>query len=60
MYADPSFLLYSLSASMLLIGRNGEEAVGGVFVMLGWNLGIWLLSRNVYSRYRVKYDGAGI
>ena len=46
--------------SMLLIGRNGEEAVGGVFVMLGWNFGIWLLSRNVYSRYRVKYDGAGI
>ena len=46
--------------SMLLIGRNGEEAVGGVFIMLGWNFGIWLLSRNVYSRYRVKYDGAGI
>lgn len=46
--------------SMLLIGKNGEEAVSGVFIMIGWNLGIWILSRTVYEKYRVKYDGAGI
>ncbi len=46
--------------SMLLMGKNGEEAVRGVFIMLGWNLGIRLLEKIVYEKYRVKYDGAGI
>ena len=45
---------------MLLMGKNGEEAVRGVFIMLGWNLGIRLLEKIVYEKYRVKYDGAGI
>lgn len=46
--------------SMLLIGRNRDEAFVGVFIMLGWNLGIRFLTKSVYEDYRVKYDGAGI
>lgn len=46
--------------SMLLTGRNGEEAVRGVFLMAGWCIFMELVNRRTYQTYRLKYDGVGI
>jgi ABC-2 type transport system permease protein len=46
--------------SMLLIGRNGEEAITGVLVLGGWMVVLFFLNRFLYNRLRRKYDGVGI
>lgn len=46
--------------SMLLTGRCGEEAGGGILVLLFWCLVLGLLIRTTWKKYRVKYDGVGI
>ncbi|MEM1485849.1 ABC-2 family transporter protein [Oscillospiraceae bacterium PP1C4] len=46
--------------SMLLIGRNEDEAFFGVIVLSIWLLFFSLLNRFTYRKLRVIYDGVGI
>lgn len=46
--------------SMLLIGRNGGEAAGGLAIMAGWCILMEVINRKTYRNYRLKYDGVGI
>lgn len=46
--------------SMLLIGRNQEEALIGTMIMAIW-VGIFVvLNHLLFNRLRIKYDGVGI
>jgi len=46
--------------SMLLIGRNKEEALTGIAVLAAWLLLFTILNKYAYSKFRVMYDGVGI
>lgn len=46
--------------SMLLIGRNSDEAITGVLVLTGWCIFMKLVNRWTYQKYRIKFDAAGI
>lgn len=46
--------------SMLLIGRNQNEALTGVAVLSAWLLLFTVLNRFAYNKLRVIYDGVGI
>jgi ABC-type uncharacterized transport system, permease component len=46
--------------SMLLIGRCGEEALRGIILLLVWCIGLDVISRKTYQKYRLKFDGVGI
>ena len=46
--------------SMLLIGKNGNEAVMGIVTLSIWLMGMTLLNKYAYNRLRVVYDGVGI
>lgn len=46
--------------SMLLIGKNQEEALAGIIILAAWILFFALINRLFYNTMRVKYDGVGI
>lgn len=46
--------------SMLLIGKQQEEAVVGMIVLCMWCIAFAILNQVTYEHYRIKYDGAGI
>lgn len=46
--------------SMLLIGKNEEEAFIGIVTLAVWLLVFTLLNRFTYNKMRVIYDGVGI
>ena len=46
--------------SMLLTGRNGDEALQGLVVMSMWVLFFYRLNGTVYKRMRTLYEGVGI
>lgn len=46
--------------SMLLIGKQQEEAVAGIVVLSVWCIAFAILNQVTYEHYRIKYDGAGI
>lgn len=45
---------------MLLTGRCGEEALGGLLILLCWCVILQVLIVVTWKRYRTKYDGVGI
>lgn len=46
--------------SMLFIGKCGDEAITGLFVLSVWCIVFLVLNQAAYEHYRIKYDGAGI
>lgn len=46
--------------SMLLIGKQEDEAFTGIAVLAVWCLVFAILNQVTYEHYRIKYDGAGI
>ncbi len=46
--------------SMLLIGKCEEEAFRGVIILLAWCIGMEMINRKTYQKYRLKFDGVGI
>lgn len=44
----------------LLIGKNADMALTGIFVLAAWNVGLYLINRFAYEKLRTKYDGVGI
>lgn len=46
--------------SMLLIGKNANEATIGIFVLAAWLLAFTVINKLVYDKMRVVYDGVGI
>jgi len=46
--------------SMLLIGRNENEALTGIVVLASWLLLFTILNKYAYNKFRVIYDGVGI
>lgn len=46
--------------SMLLIGKNENEALTGIVTLAVWLLVFTLLNRFAYNKMRVIYDGVGI
>lgn len=46
--------------SMLLIGKNEEEAITGIITLAIWLLLLVLLNKITYKKMRVIYDGVGI
>ncbi len=46
--------------SMLLIGRNGSEAMFGIVIMAGWCVAFGMINKVTYETYRVKFDGVGL
>jgi ABC-2 type transport system permease protein len=54
------FYYISYLPSMLLLGRNGEEAGLGLGILAAWILFFLLVNRITYERLRIRYDGVGI
>lgn len=46
--------------AMLLTGRGGEEALAGLIMLTCWTGALLTLSRFMYHKLRVRYDGVGI
>ncbi len=46
--------------AMLLIGKNGHEAVSGIITLSVWLLVFVVLNKVMYEKMRVIYDGVGI
>ena len=46
--------------SMLVIGRNGNEAVSGLIILSVWALVFFIINDLLYKRLRVLFEGAGI
>jgi ABC-2 type transport system permease protein len=46
--------------SMLLIGKNENEAITGIVVLAAWLLAFSILNKLAYKKLRVVYDGVGI
>ena len=46
--------------SMLLIGKNQEEALTGVITLAVWMAFFIVINRLFYNTLRIKYDGVGI
>lgn len=46
--------------SMLLTGRCGEEAFGGIAILFLWCVILQMLITVTWKKYRIRYDGAGI
>jgi len=54
------FYYVSYLPSLLLMGRNGHEALQGGAVLIAWNLFFAALNAITWKRLKVKYDGVGI
>ena len=46
--------------SMLVIGRNGNEAVSGLIILSVWVLVFFIINDLLYKRLRILFEGAGI
>jgi ABC-2 type transport system permease protein len=46
--------------SMLLIDKNGSEAIAGIITLLLWFLFFTFLNKFSYNKLRIVYDGVGI
>jgi ABC-2 type transport system permease protein len=46
--------------SMLLIGKNQEQAVFGIILLSGWLLLLTMVNKLAYHKLRTIYDGVGI
>lgn len=46
--------------SMLLIGKNENEALTGIITLAIWLLAFTLLNKFTYDKFRIAYDGVGI
>jgi ABC-2 type transport system permease protein len=46
--------------SMLLIGKNSDEALLGITTLALWLIAFKVINRVTYNRLRVRYDGVGI
>lgn len=46
--------------SMLFTGRCRNEALPGIFILIGWCLALQLMTTVTWRNYRKKYDGVGI
>lgn len=46
--------------SMLLTGRNGEEALSGSIILACWTAVLLIISQLGYRKLRIRYDGVGI
>ncbi len=46
--------------SMLLIGKNGEEAIMGLLLLSAWILLFLAVNKIVYRCLRIRFDGVGI
>lgn len=46
--------------SMILIGRCEQEAILGVFLILGWCVFMKFVNQLIYEKYRVEFDGVGV
>ena len=46
--------------SMLLIGKNGSEALIGIAVLAAWLLFFTILNKLAYNKLRIVFDGVGI
>jgi ABC-2 type transport system permease protein len=54
------FYYISYLPTMLLLGRNENEAVPGILILIAWNAGFWLINSLTFKRLKSKYDGGGI
>jgi ABC-2 type transport system permease protein len=54
------FYYVSYLPSMLLIGRNENETLTGMIVLVIWNAAFGLLNAATYKKLKMKYDGVGI
>lgn len=46
--------------SMLLIGRNENEAVTGIIVLICWCIAFGIINKLTYKKYRIRFDGVGV
>ena len=46
--------------SMLVIGRNGNEALSGLIIISVWVLAFFIINNLLYRRLRVLFEGVGI
>ena len=46
--------------SMLVIGRNGNEALSGLIIIFAWVLVFFIINNLLYKRLRVLFEGVGI
>jgi ABC-2 type transport system permease protein len=46
--------------SMLFVGKNENEALTGIILLLAWLLLLAFINKFSYNRLRVVYDGVGI
>ena len=46
--------------SMLVIGRNGNEALSGLIIIFIWVLAFFIINNLLYKRLRVLFEGVGI
>ncbi len=46
--------------SMLVIGRNGNEALSGLIIIFIWVLAFFIINNFLYKRLRVLFEGVGI
>ena len=46
--------------SMLVIGRNGNEALSGLIIIFIWVLVFFIINNLLYKRLRVLFEGVGI
>ncbi|NLO39118.1 MAG: ABC transporter permease [Ruminiclostridium sp.] len=54
------FYYVSYLPTMLLLGRNGQEALTGVLVLAGWNIFFAVLNTISFRKLKYRYDGVGI
>lgn len=55
-----SFYYVSYLPAMLLLGRNGNEIIPGIIILISWNAAFGLLNSITYKRLKSRYDGVGI
>lgn len=54
------FYYVSYLPTMLLLGRNGNEALQGIIILLCWVVSFKIINTFTYKRLRHRYDGVGI
>lgn len=54
------FYYVSYLPTMLLLGRNVEEALTGLMVLTAWNIAFAVLNAVTFRKLKYRYDGVGI
>lgn len=54
------FYYISYLPSMLLLGRNANEILPGIAILIVWNIVLGILNSVTYKRLKSIYDGVGI